>query len=359
MKILHRNHSFLFLILLFLFPQKLLAQGEVGFAEPGRHTSEPKLFVGFDLLGNILQGDFTNHPLFFSGDLFAEYDLTGWVSLCGALTFGELKMNLNANEQAFLSYPAEIRTDYSGFEIYAALPFQSGHSRSFTQEIYLGAEFLHFDPESGIASASLPPIGTFKKNVFGLIAGAGFGVSVSDKFSINGKLIVHFPFTDLLDYYPAGSNDKFMTFGAGLSYSFGSHDVKPPDTTTAKRSWNGKTDSDGDGIGDDDEINTYHTDPHKTDTDGDGLTDFQEVFIYKTNPNKPDTDGDGLYDGEEVLKYGTDPLNPDTDGDGLTDGYEVNILHTNPKNRDTDGDGIPDKEDKCPLEKGVAPTGCP
>ena len=38
-----------------------------------------------------------------------------------------------------------------------------------------------------------------------------------------------------------------------------------------------KLDSDGDGLTDDQEINVYHTDPHKADTDGDGFTDAQEI----------------------------------------------------------------------------------
>ena len=42
-----------------------------------------------------------------------------------------------------------------------------------------------------------------------------------------------------------------------------------------------------------------------------------------TDPNKSDTDGDGLSDGDEVRKYRTDPLNPDTDGDTYQDGAEV------------------------------------
>lgn len=44
-----------------------------------------------------------------------------------------------------------------------------------------------------------------------------------------------------------------------------------------------------------------------------------------TDPNNPDTDGDGLSDGEEINTYNTDPNNPDTDGDGLSDGEEANL----------------------------------
>lgn len=58
------------------------------------------------------------------------------------------------------------------------------------------------------------------------------------------------------------------------------------------------------------------------DNDQDGLTNDQELQLG-TEPNKSDTDGDGLSDGDEVLKYGTNPLSKDTDGDGYTDAEEV------------------------------------
>jgi len=47
-----------------------------------------------------------------------------------------------------------------------------------------------------------------------------------------------------------------------------------------------------------------------TDSDGDGLGDADEIFIYGTSPTNPDSDGDGLPDGDEVLVYGTDPTDP-------------------------------------------------
>jgi hypothetical protein len=81
-----------------------------------------------------------------------------------------------------------------------------------------------------------------------------------------------------------------------------------------------QADLDGDGIGDacDDDI------------DGDGLSNTQESALG-TDPRNPDTDGDGLSDGAEVNTYGTNPLLADTDGDGLSDGAEVLIYGTNPK----------------------------
>lgn len=111
------------------------------------------------------------------------------------------------------------------------------------------------------------------------------------------------------------------------------------------------------------------TDPSKTDTDGDGLSDSEEVLSYRTNPLVADTDGDGIPDGVEV-SIGTDPRSIDTDADGMPDGWEayygLNPLvddssldadndglanraeyefGTNPAEQDTDGDGIGDREE--------------
>jgi len=47
-----------------------------------------------------------------------------------------------------------------------------------------------------------------------------------------------------------------------------------------------------------------------TDSDGDGLTDDEEIGIG-TNPNNPDSDGDGAGDGDETTG-GHDPQNPDS-----------------------------------------------
>jgi hypothetical protein len=84
------------------------------------------------------------------------------------------------------------------------------------------------------------------------------------------------------------------------------------------------------------------TDPLNPDTDGDGLNDGDEVNTYFTNPVNPDTDGDGLSDGDEVNKYQTNPLLWDTDGDGLSDGQEVLVYGSNPLLISTAGNGSSD-----------------
>ena len=66
------------------------------------------------------------------------------------------------------------------------------------------------------------------------------------------------------------------------------------------------SDKDLDGIPDGEETK-YKTNPASSDTDEDGLTDQQEIFIYKTNPLKSDTDDDGKADGYEARR-GLNPL---------------------------------------------------
>ena len=64
-------------------------------------------------------------------------------------------------------------------------------------------------------------------------------------------------------------------------------------------------DTDGDGISDKDEVN--HADAQQQeqaaepplDSDNDGLTDILEKF-FGTDPNNPDSDGDGIGDKDEV-----------------------------------------------------------
>ena len=56
------------------------------------------------------------------------------------------------------------------------------------------------------------------------------------------------------------------------------------------------------------------------DVDSDGLDD-----AIDPDPTKPDTDGDGLTDGQEVNSFGSSPSLADTDGDGANDKLEVDL----------------------------------
>lgn len=58
------------------------------------------------------------------------------------------------------------------------------------------------------------------------------------------------------------------------------------------------------------------------DSDGDGLTFAQETTLG-TDPRYYDTDSDGIGDWEEVNTTLTNPLKADSDGDGMTDAQEI------------------------------------
>lgn len=114
-------------------------------------------------------------------------------------------------------------------------------------------------------------------------------------------------------------------------------------------------DFDKDGIRDDREL-WFSTDPGKSDTDGDGLTDREEILDLHINPTVKDTDSDGLSDGDEVKKYKTHPNKPDTDGDGVKDGNEVSN-GTDPNTGDADADRLSDiDEAKFGTDKNKADT---
>ncbi len=92
-----------------------------------------------------------------------------------------------------------------------------------------------------------------------------------------------------------------------------------------------KPDTDGDGLSDGDEVNKYKTDPMKLDTDGGTVADGLEVerhsdpLVASDDVKKvaEDSDRDGLTDADEINRYHTDPHKMDTDGGTIADGLEV------------------------------------
>lgn len=107
----------------------------------------------------------------------------------------------------------------------------------------------------------------------------------------------------------------------------------------------------------------YGTDMNLSDTDGDLLGDYEEIIFIGTDPARYDTDGNGISDGEEdndedglntieESKLGTSANVADSDGDGLDDGYEVSVSLTKPLLYDTDEDTYSDAEE---LNLGLNP----
>ena len=175
---------------------------------------------------------------------------------------------------------------------------------------------------------------------------------------INEKLGVDFNSTykhSFEDYLP-----KHFQHSLGLTFKFGG------------------TDTDGDGIYDQDDacpeeagLEIFNGCP---DSDNDGIQDSKDdcpntAGLAEFN-GCPDSDGDGVVDKDDKCPSvaGSKALMgcPDADGDGVADGDDNCPNESGPAANsgcpwpDTDGDGILDKDDKCPNEAGTAANnGCP
>ncbi|MBU2926651.1 OmpA family protein [Winogradskyella psychrotolerans] len=140
----------------------------------------------------------------------------------------------------------------------------------------------------------------------------------------------------------------------------------------------GGTDTDGDGIYDQDDacpeeagLEIFNGCP---DSDNDGIQDSKDdcpntAGLAEFN-GCPDSDGDGVMDKDDncpdVAGLKTLAGCPDADGDGVADSSDNCPNEAGPAANsgcpwpDTDGDGILDKDDKCPNEVGTAANnGCP
>ncbi|EPR72416.1 Outer membrane lipoprotein omp16 precursor [Winogradskyella psychrotolerans RS-3] len=140
----------------------------------------------------------------------------------------------------------------------------------------------------------------------------------------------------------------------------------------------GGTDTDGDGIYDQDDacpeeagLEIFNGCP---DSDNDGIQDSKDdcpnVAGLAEFNGCPDSDGDGVMDKDDkcpdVAGLKTLAGCPDADGDGVADADDNCPNEAGPAANsgcpwpDTDGDGVLDKDDKCPNEAGtVANNGCP
>jgi outer membrane protein OmpA-like peptidoglycan-associated protein len=95
-------------------------------------------------------------------------------------------------------------------------------------------------------------------------------------------------------------------------------------------------DSDNDGMKDSDERNSPHDPANPKDSDNDGIPDYVDVDDSGDVTGGGDSDGDGISDEEECPVYPTNC--PDSDGDGLRDYLDNNGNNNDDDNKDTDDD---------------------
>ncbi|MCB1614823.1 MAG: hypothetical protein KDI30_02305 [Pseudomonadales bacterium] len=144
----------------------------------------------------------------------------------------------------------------------------------------------------------------------------------------------------------AGSNPNVFnvdTDGDGLANSVEFDTVDLSAGETGKYEF----DSDGDGMSDGWEvmIGSSPTVPNNYDDDGDGIPNYLEFSTVdlsagETGKYEFDSDGDGLGDGQEIAIFGTNPTVFDTDNDGIPDGLDNHLTAG-----DSDGDRVKNAAD--------------
>jgi len=328
--------------------------------------------VGAEIGPSKYWGDFDDNSLGVGGDLFVRWNIVPSFSVHAL--FGLSGLHYNVTDNDILADPAyygplgqgsgtgtypntTIDRESSNtirVNTYAlAASFNLFTGGTFVPYVFAGIGAANFEPHNDKQGVSLPnyAANAYDRTVLVVPLGVGAEWYIQDDLTLNARLGLNLPGTDYLDdLAPSGSsNDAYGLFSVGVSYYiFGSLDCDKDLLTDAEERRLGtdpcNADTDGDGLGDFDEVRTYGTDPTKADTDDDGLNDREELQTYKTDPKNPDSDGDGLNDGDEITRK-TDPKNRDSDGDGLSDGDEVKVYKTNPLALDTDGDNLSDGDE--------------
>ncbi len=191
-------------------------------------------------------------------------------------------------------------------------------------------------------------------------------VTVNDGF--NGTIINTATAYDTYDPSPQNNIDIEET----LVFSDTDGDGIPDDEDNCPLIYNpGQEDSDGDGFGDACDICPGYDDNIDTDIDGmpdgcdndddnDGVNDTEDNCPLTYNPDQNDTDSDGFGDACDICPGYDDNIDTDIDGmpdgcdndddnDGVNDTEDNCPLTYNPDQNDTDSDGFGDVCDNCPL----------
>ncbi len=124
----------------------------------------------------------------------------------------------------------------------------------------------------------------YSRSTFALPIGLGFNLKLSDKVNANIGATYYLTFSDWIDNYKSGSNDKYLYANISLQYNFGKpYDDSDPIYRSVNFSSLDKQDTDGDGVKDENDrcpgtptgvkVNSKGC---PEDTDLDGVPDYRD-----------------------------------------------------------------------------------
>ncbi len=254
------------------------------------------------------------------------------------------RLSFASNDYPFLrQMPVDTYTDMIQLGGSVNLGYALGES--LIPYIGVGGAYINFSPKNSNGKIlEFNSKNIYNKNIFSFVVEGGVKFRITDRFSLNAAISYYPTNTDYLDDISSSKkNDSFLSGILGISYAF-----------------IGRSDSDGDGISDNDDLcpNTPEgviVDEFgcPIDSDKDGVPDYLDKC--------PDTPN-----GVTIDKFGC-PIDSDQDGvpdylDKCPDTPTGMAVDANGCPPDEDGDGVPDYKDKCPnTPYGVAvdKLGCP
>ncbi len=284
-------------------------------------------------------------------------------SLSGGLTvLGDATISLNAGQHLDLASSltgAGNLTFTQALDIPATVTL-SGNGSGFTGNVRSNGTIVEFAGLNPLGSAHFSFVDGGMRlinNVLMPESTLGIG-GVSFLIDLNGGTAVFKELNGIdadgntIFSLPAGVYDRAALVGAGFN------EDTVADSAGQLVVLGDVGDSDGDGLWDQWETDTFGDLAQAADGDGDndGLTAADE-FRLGSDPSKEDSDGDGLADGLEA-EFGSNLKLADSDGDTINDADEVNRqvdgqpAPTNPTLADTDGDRL---NDKAEADAGTDP----
>jgi outer membrane protein OmpA-like peptidoglycan-associated protein len=287
----------------------------------------------------------------FIGRGFVDFELSKTLALELGAGYGQFvtEDNFNAFATTAVDEDKEVKANLIPIDARLKITPWSSTKTSWNPYFYIGAGLLNFDVTETPDVAVSPQYNELESGWTGFIpVGVGTEIKMSKNVLLDLHLGAGYTFTDLLNNFViVDYKDSWLEGGLGIAFAGGEDCTIDTDKDGLTDCVEEKgctnpaiADTDGDGLNDGSEVNTYKTDACNKDTDADGLIDGMEVNTYNTNPLKTDTDADGLTDSDEVNNYRTDPLDSDSDNDELMDGAEVKTHKTNPLNPDTDAGSV-------------------